>query len=598
VIDVDDILRAEFARLVAVDARPDWDEVVERAGLRRDRGRRRWVVAFAAVLAAVALGVATPLGSAIANGLGDFSAWVTGQPGAPASEEEQRAFEEAQARSWLGFPEGTKLRRLTEQPVGDVHVRLFGFRLSSSTLCLRVTVAGAVRSTTVNCAPLAELRRDGSPARVVMIDHGFGRGDKVAWYGIDRVRSTKLQVTAGIAADGVESVVLEDDAGRHEVPAVSNAFLYVAPAPEVGQRVRRIWARTQSGLVPVSFAPLPFGFGPGTTDAPVPTAPAVEREVHGGRIGWLEAREPRGESLDVLPPRERRVVFGRPGASNVRFGRVLTPDPGRPLRLVMTLNAHRPGGAVAGLCTTLIMRGVLSGGCTPYPEVFDRSQIPSGMSGGGSSEFVSVHGFASDNVARVEALLSDGQRAEVPIKDSAFVVDLPRANLPARLVAYDSEGHVIEATSPFRDFGRRPAPARGRATLLLRASGPNGSHAELFVGPSNEGGECMFVKYFRDRRNTGVLGGCMGRSWRGEPVQLSSNSQPPVFIAGRVRSDVRSVRVRFANGDAATLTPTRGFVLYAVPAGHRTEATAAVAAEGLGSDGAVVGRISFRPPGG
>jgi hypothetical protein len=239
-IDVDETLRDELHRLVAIDPRRDWGEVLARAGERPGSvGRRRLLAALAAVLAAAILAVVTPLGPAIAQGLGDFSAWLTGQPGAPVSEEEQREFEAKNARSWLGFPKATQLRRLITEKAGSATVDLLGFRSGASALCLRLTVTGEARTSTLSCAPLAELRREGGPARVVLADHTVGKGDKVAWYGIDRVHSADLQITAGIVTDGVDGVVIEDDAGRHEVPAASNAFLYVAEQPEVGQRVKR-----------------------------------------------------------------------------------------------------------------------------------------------------------------------------------------------------------------------------------------------------------------------------------------------------------------------------------------------------------------------
>ena len=88
-IDVDDTLRSELHRLVPIDSRRDWGEVVARSGLKRERARRRWAIGAAVVIAAVAVGVATPLGAAIGRGLDDFSAWLTGEPGTPASESEQ-----------------------------------------------------------------------------------------------------------------------------------------------------------------------------------------------------------------------------------------------------------------------------------------------------------------------------------------------------------------------------------------------------------------------------------------------------------------------------------------------------------------------------
>src|SRR5205814_8088555 len=146
---------------------------------------------------------------------------------------------------------------------------------------------------------------------------------------------------------------------------------------------------------------------------------------------------------DVLPTDLRQPILGRRGGipggpkTTVLFGRVLTPDPDRPARVVLTLDAHRPGGPPAGLCTWFVTRGSSGGGCSPYPAVFRRTLIPSTLSGGGPGEFATASGAASDDVAGIEALLADGERAPVPLKDNAYMVDLPRANLPARLIAYD-----------------------------------------------------------------------------------------------------------------------------------------------------------------
>jgi hypothetical protein len=605
-IDVEDTLRAELDRLVEIDPRRDWDEVVTRAGVKHARTRRSWAFGAGAVTVAVAaiLGTATPLGSAIARGLDDFSTWLSGQPGSPVTEEEQREFDLANARSWLGFPQGTKLRRLITQDAGDTTVDLLGFR-SGSTLCLRLTATGQSSTSTLSCAPLAELRREGGPARVVLADYGVGKGQKTDWYGTDRVHSSNLQITAGIVTDGVTNVVLEDDAGRHEVATASNAFLYVAEQPDVGQRVKRVWARTAAGLVPVEFAPAPFGFGGGPLRRDVPPGPAVERQISGGRVGWLEDREPRGEPLDVLPPGTvRSVPTGRPGRhlpdwqTNVLFGRVLAPDPDRPIRLVVTLNAHRPDGPPAGLCTWLVRSGGgAAGGCSPYPDVFERSLMPAG--GGmvrGSDAFLTVSGIASDDVARLEALLADGQRAPVPFQDNAFLVDLPRAKLPARLVAYDADDRVISVSEPWQDFGAGSAPAKGRATSLLRVSGADGARAELLVGPATDGGECMYIKHFVDAQHAGMSLSCGKGTWADRPLQLSSQFQPPRLIGGRIREDVKLVRIRFADGTAATLTPTRGYVLWAASAEHLVPESAAVGAEGLDESGKVVGRASFKPP--
>jgi len=593
-IDVEERLRSELHRLVPVDSRRDWAQVVQSAGLARERAHRRWATGAAVIAAAAGLAISTPLGAALVRSIDDFSAWLTGQPGTPASDSEQQAFENANARSWLGFPKGTQLRHLISTEADDTTIELLGFRSGSSALCLRLKVTGNSRWSAQECAPLAELRREGGPARPVIVDQPVGKSDKVAWYGINRVRASNLQITAGIVTDDVRSVVLEDDAGRHEVDTSANAFLYVADQPEIGQRVKRIWARTDTGLTSIPFVPTPFGFGGGSTALPAPAAPAVEREVKSGRIGWLEQHEARGDPLDTLP---KGVL---PGANitgrNVLYGRVLTPDADRPARMALTLNAHRPGGPAAGLCTWFVIRGGAGGGCSPYPAVFERTLIPSSLSGGGAGAFVTVSGVASDDVARLEALLADGQRAAVPFKDNTFIVDLPRANLPARLIAYDRAGRVIHVSEPYRDFASRSGPALGRARSLIRVSGADGASGELLVSPSTDGGECMYVKHFVDRRHAGVGVSCSGRTWTGPAIQLSTQFQPPRFVSGRVRSDVQKLRIRFADGSATTLTPTRGYILWAAPREHLDAATGAVGAEGLNANGRVVARRSLRPP--
>lgn len=599
-IEVDDTLRAELNRLVVIDPRSDWNEIVARAGLKRERRRRRWLACAAVAAAATVLGIATPLGSPVVRGIDDFSAWLAGEPGSPVSEKEQREFEAANARSWLGFPQGTELRRLITSKAGETTIDLLGFRSGSSALCLRLTVTGKSRTSTLSCAPLAELRREGGPARVVLADHPVGKGSKVAWYGIDRLHSANLQITAGIVTDAVTSVVLEDDAGRHKVRAKSNAFLYVAERPEVGQRVKRVWARTSAGLVPVPFARAPFGFGGVASRAPAPLAPPIERRVTGGRVGWLDDHEPRGEPLDVLPPHTLRNVLGhagRPGRpTNVLYGRVLTPDPDRPLRVAVTLSAHRPGGPPAGLCTWLVTGGGAAGGCAPYPGVFKRSPMPGGLTGGGSGAFVTVSGVASDDVARLEVLLVDQQQAAVTLVDNAFLVDVPRAKLPVRLVAYDEADRVIAVSDPWFDFGGGSSPAKGRARSLLRVTGAGGATAELFVGPSTDGGECMYIRHSIHPRHAGTMVGCKRPNWTGPPLQLSSQLQPPRFVGGRVRADVKAVRIRFADGTSATLAPTRGYVLWVASKQQLLSETAAILVEGLDGKGNVLGRISLKPP--
>jgi hypothetical protein len=598
-IDVENVLRTELPRLADDQALPDWDAVLAGSGLRRERGRRRLTAGAALVLAAAVVGLATPLGAAIARGLDGFSAWITGQPGSPASSRQQRSFDRANARTWVAFPKGTKLRHLITQHVGATDVELFGFRSGTSTLCLRLTVHGRSRTSTQSCAPLATLRLPGAPVRVFLVDQPIGKGTKQAWYGIDRIHSSNLQITAGVAADGVKSVVLRDDQGRHEVAAKSNAFLYVAQQPEVAQRVNAIWARTAAGLVSVPFSPSPFGLGGFRAPSAAPPALPVERRVTGGKVGWLERHEPRGQSLSVLPRPIRQSLLGArrfQGRSKIVFGRVVTPDPTIPSRMVLTLNANHAGGPAAGLCTSVVGPSSGGGGCAPYPGLFKSSPFVVGMTGSGAGEFVLLDGVASDDVDHLRALLSGGQMSPVPLVDNAFLVHVSRSNLPARLVAYDRDDKVIGVSYPLQDFMGSPSgPARGRAVELLHATGPNGAHSELLVGKATGGGECVYVRDFIDRRHAGVSIRCQGRTWRGPPLQLSAGWNPPLFVSGRVRSDIATVRLRFADGSMSTVRPTRGYVLQAMPPGQLRPAHEVIAADGFARDGRKVGHQSFRP---
>jgi len=591
--DADGLLAARFAATRDGYDDSDWNDVLVRRPSRRTRPRALLVAA--AVVAALAIvALATPLGAAIVDGVGGFSAWITGQPGSPVSKPEQRAFDRANSRSWLGFPAGTKLRRLitvSDLPHGRT-VELLGFR-SGGTLCLQIVVSGKTRASTRSCAPLSELRHSISPVHPVLVDSGFGKGTKQAWYGEDRYHSVATQVTAGIAADGVRQVIVEDDSGRHTLRAESNAFLYVASDPVVGQRITHIWTRTTKGLVPVPFAPAPFAIGGGgfaAQDKPIPGPTEVERHVRNGTIGWLDRREPRGEPLSVLPHRGGMSIVRR----HVVFGRVIAPDPSLPVRLAVTLSTSRHGGKATGLCSWLIQEGGSGGGCAVRADLFAENPITADMSlMSGSDEFETVSGLASDDVSEITAFLATGPSIPVPLADNAFIVNVPRARQPFRLVAYDSEHRVIGILAPPGMFSG-PSPAPGRARLLLRAVSSNGASAELSVGKSTSGGRCFYVRYDTDSA-TGSSADCREPTKDGRGLLLGTLGRQTQFVMGRVRGDVAEVELRFADGTRATIRPISGFVLYGIPparVGIGHEVLEAVARDASGKR---IGVESFRP---
>lgn len=592
-IDVEQQLRHELDLLAPAVGPADWQEVLARAGHAQRPGHARLAAAVVSIAVLAAVGIATPLGAAVVHGLDGFSSWLTGEPGKPASRSDRTAFARANARSWLAFPASTQLRFLTGTSADGVTVKLLGFR-SGDTLCLRVVLSGRARGARLVCAPLSELRHAGSPVRVVFVDDGFGRGTKHAWYGIQRIGSNLVQVTAGIAADGVGRVVVADQTGQHTLATVSNTFLYVAAHPGVGQRVRRIWAVTGDGRrLVVPFAPAPFGFPGAAGTQPVATGPTrIQRKVVGGTIGWLDRREPRGQPLALLPPGMRAFV-----TRHAVFGRLIAPDPSRPVRIAVTLATGRHGGRATGVCHYLVTDVGGGGGCGRRADLFAHGPVDEGLSlENGSDQFATVSGLASDDVARLVAFFSDHEMVSVPLVDNAFVVDIARSRFPVRLAAYDRAGRVI-GLEVDRGFDRaNVGPALGRARLLLRGRSSTGATAELFVGKSAAGGSCTYIRWHVSKYEAGAGEGCNPPDWSRSPLQLETPTTPALFVWGRVGQAVARVELHYADGSQATVEATEGYILYTVPAAHLRTGHALVAASALAADGRVIGSVRFTAP--
>jgi hypothetical protein len=62
-----------------------------------------------------------------------------------------------------------------------------------------------------------------------------------------------------------------------------------------------------------------------------------------------------------------------------------------------------------------------------------------------------------------------------------------------------------------------------------------------------------------------------------------------------VRSDVATVRLRFADGSTSALRPTRGYLLQAMTPDHLKPGHEVIAADGFTRNGRTVGHQSFRP---
>ena len=562
---------------------------------RRLRRRTRWgAIVVAAAIAVIALALATPLGAEIARSLSGFSSWLTGQPGSPAPHADQRAFARENARTWLGlgFPARTKLRLLessTDSATGE-RVELLGFR-SGGSVCLRLHLTGETADTAQSCAPLAELRRSGAPARVIILNHGFGRGKQRVWYGLVPIYSAALEVTAGVAADDVRAVTLTDQAGTHPVRTSGNAFLYVTWRPIIGQRVMQIFAQTSRGPVAVPLAQTFFPFGAGGGAArPFFGPSSVQRHISGGTIGWLDHRQPKGQPLDVLPKRTPGLRF-----THAVFGRVITPDPSQPIRVAVALSTSGHGGRAIGICTAVILQSGGGSGCARRAQLFAHGPLSDTMMmGGGSDQFALLEGLASDDVARIVAFLANRQTQPVPLTDNVYVAQIARTKLPAKLVAYDTHGRIIGiATVPAEPGHGGPAPAPGRPKRLLRVTSVTGETETLYSAPAPYGGRCFYWRWYKSKNVTGETGGCGTPATHGQAISLEFGAGTGIW-EGQVRPDVTTVELRFADGSHTTLKPTDGFILYAL---NRSQLTSGGLTEAIARNatGKQVGHETFKP---
>ena len=431
------LVREELERLVPEPAvAPDWDDV-----LRRVRGRtRRWtIVAAAAVLTLLA-------GAALGEVLGGFDAWLSGSPGKPASPADQARFEAANGRSWAAFPPGTKLRELIRTKAGGSTYVLFGFR-SGDQLCLDLREEPSTAHAR-GCVPVSALASLGQPVVPVELDHGFGTiGTLPPNAPEGKYLPEKAQASYGIVADGVSAVDVYSDDGVHHALVGGNAFLLVEPRPPLGNRVKRIVATdARSGRVEVPVMPAPFGMHVGNQDTGLPARgpTGVERTIANPSVGWLDRREPRGQSLTEAGDAD---VLSSPGFGQVHFARVVKPDPLSNVQAVVALVTSRGLPGPAGqllLCTGFLSSSTIGMGCDARERTFSHGPVAATLgSSGGGKQFSQLSGLAADGVARLQVFLGTGEREQVPLRDNVFFAWVPRAQFPARFVGYDSAGRIV-----------------------------------------------------------------------------------------------------------------------------------------------------------
>jgi hypothetical protein len=444
------------------ERRPDWDDVLGRAGV-AERPRRRRAVVFAVAAAAVivlALGV-SPIGSMAADAFDGLSSWLQGEPGEPAPASEQAGFEARNAASYVSFPKDTKLRLLRREQVGGETFSLLGFR-SGSSLCLRLVRSSRPDERGTNeCVTLRELRASPAPALVASEAHSYFGNPAIAVDGL-----------FGFADDTVRSIVVRRlHGGARTVEVSSNVFLTLraqptriaGPLPPLGRparsgRIVQVQALTREGRrVKVPFIASDFGDyarglpkGPSylSTESPRPgdlSGPKrVEARFTGGTIGWVARREERGEPWGPGALR---------GFGTVLFSRAIQPDPDEPLRIGVSLirgggyTTRRPGTDDVLLCSSELRPlapKVSSVGCVRREgSHFFAPGQPVTLSGMGPTQLLVVTGLAADGVARIDVQLGNGRVVPAALKDNVFAVSVPSSQR-AKLVSYDEHGRVID----------------------------------------------------------------------------------------------------------------------------------------------------------
>jgi hypothetical protein len=545
---------------------PEWNDVLRRAGLEPRRAVRRGLALAVAVAALAGLAV-SPVGTAIADGIGGFAAWIRGEPGTPATPAEQQAFERANERTWVKFAPGTKLRRLIETEISGTTFTLYGFR-SGDDLCLRFLARGQETDTSTSCAPVRVLQTGRAPAIVVATDEGIGAADVPP--NEDGYRPAAYSATFGIASDGVQEVVLHGD-GIHQALLGGNAFLFVDDHPRLGARVRSAEAVAANG----ARAELPLQASPfGELDLPAPPEgqppgpTRVEREVDGGSIEWVEREEPRGDPL----PRDRigNAFFEGPRhRQHLLLARVIQPDPDDYLRVGVV--AVSPGDSLqdpgSELCALMIDRNGSGGGCSGGDRPFDRGPFTFGTSSFGSSQYSVLSGLASDEVTKLVLFSLRGGTVNVPLRDNAWLVRVASGDYPLRLVAYDRDGRIIGMHTEQSNGMTSPAPAEAKSSVrtLARVVGESGQTATLRAGRAARGYRCFSIEV----SNAGGGGGCTKWPIGGPALAFVdvTATHGDLFVTGPLPPAVASISLSFAAGKRVNVKPISSFLVYAVP--HR-----------------------------
>lgn len=458
-IDVEPLIREQLFKFDPLPATlsGDWDNVLTRAQgappIRSSRARRkpiRLALVAAAVTVLTITSVVTPLGAAIGRSLDDFSAWISGSPGTPASPEDRQAFEQENERSWNGFPKGTELRQLLSTEAAGISFKLFGFRIGES-LCLRLVSSGPDGGARTSCAPVSALQQLNEPALVVDADEGFGTIGKTP--PPNGYLPEKAAATFGIVSDGVKDVLVAGEGNDQQALVGGNAFLYVADHPALGARVSSVNAIAGDGSeVALPFSRAPFGAEDMTLDTPsgrpVTGPTGIERKFEGGTIAWLTRHEERGQAIT---PEEAGPYHDLSYYLNLEpdlYARLLTPAEDESMRSVLAWAPGEPP-STGQFCYGFYPTGSegwidCSWNDTGRYGVFAKTPLHYDLViVYGGDQFAQFSGFVCDDVHELDLYLTDGSVQKVEIRDNVFATWIDRSMFPVRIVSRDAQGEII-----------------------------------------------------------------------------------------------------------------------------------------------------------
>jgi hypothetical protein len=401
----------------------DWEDALSRGTGRSKYGTPRRLIAIAVAVGAF-VGLATsPFGQAVVRDtLDQLGAWVDGEPGNPASPEDQEAFRAANEASFASFPDDTRLRELTRVEGAGSRFTLFGFR-DGNWFCLRLTRAPeGDRPHPAGCASIHTLAAIEGPVAIVSALEKYS------------VPGHEAHALYGFAVDGVTAVdVVTENGERLPAQLQSNAFVHVSDRAERVVSVIAVGRDGAESTVPViAFHPL---FEDRLERDEVPGPAEIEREVEPTGIAWLERREERGRPFNW--PRDR-------GAIEVAFARSVKPDATSAFRMGL---ATGEGTVQASdgrwFCLQWQWPLVEETGYACIRAEFTRSHMIRISEYAGGDQLPIETGVVSDHVASMELFYANGEHQAVPLGDNVFAVQLRRIDLPGKIVAYDDAGRVI-----------------------------------------------------------------------------------------------------------------------------------------------------------